>query len=95
MNLPNRIAALRVADPKRFQREVRAALRKADGDLTAAAEALGVTRRGLSKWIACEERKGLENKMRERCGACAGCQIVKGLRLRQPGRPEQPEEEEE
>lgn len=46
------IGALKVVDPARFEREVRSALRKADGKMEVAAEILDVTPRTLFRWLA-------------------------------------------
>lgn len=46
-----RLSAMRIADPIVWTTEVRNALRKADGDVPAASEALGVSSRTLFRWI--------------------------------------------
>lgn len=46
--------ALRFSDPDAWERAVRAALRKAKGNRTRAAEALGVSLRTFMRWLAGE-----------------------------------------
>lgn len=46
------IGALKVADPVKWKATVRDALNKAGGRIAAAAEALGVSGRQLSRWLA-------------------------------------------
>lgn len=89
------IGALKIAKPDEWRRKVRAAIRQAKGDLDGAAERLGVARRTLSRWIECEERRGEARSAKQdvRCGTCAGCLVVKGLSLTQPGRPWTDEDE--
>lgn len=83
----SKIGALRISSPTKWRTAVRKSLKEAKGDLTAAATALGVSRRQLSRWIACSERAKASSSQKARCGACEGCVLVKGLPLGQPGRP--------
>lgn len=46
------IGATRVSDPEAWERQVRAAMRRARGRTTEAAEALGVSTRTLFRWLA-------------------------------------------
>jgi hypothetical protein len=48
----SQMGALRVADPKEFERRLRLAMKAADGRLPDAAEELGVSARQLSRWLA-------------------------------------------
>lgn len=86
------IGALKIAKPDEWRRRLRAAIRQAKGDLAGAADALGVARRTLSRWIECEERRGEARSAKQdvRCGTCAGCQVLgdKLIKtLNAPGRP--------
>jgi DNA-binding NtrC family response regulator len=45
-----RLGALRVADPRRWEMEVRAAIRREGGNLTHAAAKLGISWRQLVRW---------------------------------------------
>lgn len=89
----SRIGALRIALPKQWRLEVRRALREAKGNLDVAAAALAVSRRQLSRWIECADRAQAVSSQTARCGKCAGCLVVKGLPLGEPGRPWPAEEE--
>lgn len=46
------IGAMKIADPARWEREVIRAMKQAGGRLAVAAEALGVSTRQLSRWLA-------------------------------------------
>lgn len=86
------IGALKIAKRDEWQRKVRSAIRSAKGDLTVAAETLGIARRQLSRWIECDGRKGEARSARQdaRCGTCEGCQVLgdKLIKLlNAPGRP--------
>jgi hypothetical protein len=47
-----RMGALKIADPAAFERELRRTMLAAGGRIPAAAEALGVSVRQLSRWLA-------------------------------------------
>lgn len=81
------MGALKIASPEKWRLAVRRALRQARGDLDAAAGALDVSRRQLSRWIECAKRPKAVSSQTDRCGKCPGCLMVKGLPLGQPGRP--------
>lgn len=46
------IGATRVSDPDEWEKQVRAAMRRAKGRTSEAAEALGVSTRTLFRWLA-------------------------------------------
>lgn len=46
------VGALRIVDPAKWEATVRREMRKAEGRIPVAAEALGVSVRQLSRWLA-------------------------------------------
>jgi ActR/RegA family two-component response regulator len=49
------LSTLRQANPKAAQRRVKDAVRKAGGNLSAAARELGIAKRTLTRWLAEDE----------------------------------------